>query len=563
MAHPDFSPFQLPLIQVKSHILAVALRGLDEQSLKILQTLAAFRMPVGYHTLVDLFVEEEKSFDAEDAFITLLTDLEDRGLLGWDRRANRYDLHPIVRGVIWSHMVHQDKKMIYKTLKTHFQSVSMREEEREIRSLEDLAPIIELYNVLIGLRHFEDAFNLYWDRLNKLMVYHLSALRQVKELLELFFLDGLDQPPRLESPHAQSRVLNSLALSSRDQLEQAIDLKWRSAEIDQQNANWLNVSVNLSHLSGDLCLSGRIYEAETSARRALMIAKQQENNNREAVALGWLGSVLTKRGRRSVSWRVLQRSLCISHDGIARGVYTSSDDTSIRVNEAFENDPEIELKRASCYHLAWLHPGYFFLAIYFLQYGQYSEAQEVARKHRILSEQGHYERGVIRAIRIQGAALLGLEELSAAEGHFHEALVRARKANLVEEELASLVGLSELHRRQGNLKAAREYLDDTWEAAEYGSFRLLQVDAWNILAQIECDARHRSAAVEAALRAYRSAWCDGPPFTYYWGLEVAKSHLCALGVPEPIMPAFDPVQYKPMPDVEIDPLDEFYVGEMQ
>ena len=32
----------------------------------------------------------------------VLTELEDRGLLGWDRRANRYDLHPIVRGVAWN-----------------------------------------------------------------------------------------------------------------------------------------------------------------------------------------------------------------------------------------------------------------------------------------------------------------------------------------------------------------------------------------------------------------------------------------------------------------------------
>ncbi len=100
--HPDFNPFRLPLVQVKSHVLEYALRGLDETARKVLHTIAAFRMPAVYDTLVALLVGKRKPCRSENALIAILADLEDRGLLGWDRRANRYDLHPLVRGVTWS-----------------------------------------------------------------------------------------------------------------------------------------------------------------------------------------------------------------------------------------------------------------------------------------------------------------------------------------------------------------------------------------------------------------------------------------------------------------------------
>ena len=45
---------------------------------------------------------EGKPFATDLELDAALNVLEDRGLLGWDRRANRYDLHPIVRGVAWN-----------------------------------------------------------------------------------------------------------------------------------------------------------------------------------------------------------------------------------------------------------------------------------------------------------------------------------------------------------------------------------------------------------------------------------------------------------------------------
>jgi hypothetical protein len=103
--------------------------------------------------------------------------------------------------------------------------------------------------------------------------------------------------------------------------------------------------------------------------------------------------------------------------------------------------------------------------------------------------------------------------------------------NYVEGELPALVALAELRRRQalsvgarqGNPAAARDLLDDVWEPAERGPYPLFHADALVVLAQVERDAGNREAAIAVATRAYRLAWCDGPPFAYHWGLEAARA----------------------------------------
>jgi hypothetical protein len=72
-----------------------------------------------------------------------------------------------------------------------------------------------------------------------------------------------------------------------------------------------------------------------------------------------------------------------------------------------------------------------------------------------------------------------------------------------------------------------------------------------VLAQLEQDEGNHRAAVEAATRAYKLAWCDGPPFAYHWGLERARKHLAELHAPEPSMPPFDESKFEPIVEVEI------------
>jgi tetratricopeptide (TPR) repeat protein len=525
--NPDFNPFSLPLVQVKSHVLAFALRGLDDKAQQVLRTIAAFRMPARYDTLAALLIGEGKPCTVERELDEVLTELEDRGLVGWDKRANRYDLHPLVRGVVWSGLGDDARCGVYTSLHAHFEAVPMIDDYHKVNSLEDLTPTIELYNTLIGLGRYDDAFNLFYERLDKATFYRLSANRQRAELLELLFPAGLEQLPRLNRQGNQGYILNSLAQGYQysGQPRHAAALYRRAITIASEIRNNKSLNAGLNNLSGTLLLSGALCESESAARHALIITRERgDYRYEEANSLHWLGLTLAARGLAKESGSALQRSL--------RLFISKSNSTGEGVGNS-------DLAQTAM----WL--------------GEFVGALSFANRAWELAYVQNNEGGFIRAARAQGEAALGLNDFATADERLHHALTRARMVNLAEEELPALVALAELRRRQGDLKAARELLDDVWEAAERGPYPLIHADAWNVLAQIERDDGNQAKAVEAAGRAYRLAWCDGPPFAYHWGLEKARALLKELGAAEPVLPPLDASKFEAMPEVEIDPPDEF------
>ena len=142
---------------------------------------------------------KQKPCRDDRALDTTLTELEDRGLVGWDKVANRYDLHPIVRGVVWQALDAGNRRDIYGALHSYFDAAPRPPAWPRVESLEDLMPGIELFHTLIGLERYEDAFVVFRDHLSNATLYRLSANRQRTELLERLFPDGVDTLPRLAS----------------------------------------------------------------------------------------------------------------------------------------------------------------------------------------------------------------------------------------------------------------------------------------------------------------------------------------------------------------------------
>jgi hypothetical protein len=162
---------------------------------------------------------------------------------------------------------------------------------QEVESLEDLTSTIELYNTLIGRGRFDVAAELFNERLADALLYRLAASRQIIELLEMLFPDGLDQLPRLSFPSAQSYILNNLAtgVSTSGQMRQAAALYRRSLDIKEKMSDQLKVCVSLLNLSDALRFSGALYDSEVAARKTLLIAQQAGRLEYQ---------VLTDNGRR-------------------------------------------------------------------------------------------------------------------------------------------------------------------------------------------------------------------------------------------------------------------------
>ena len=239
--------------------------------------------------------------------------MEDRGLVGWDKAANRYDLHPIVRGVVWQALDARARRDIYGVLHSYFDAVPRPPAWQNVESLEDLTPGIELFHTLIGLERYEDAFVVFRDHLADAMLYRLSANRQRVELLERLFPDGVETLPRLASARRQSYTLNELAQSYEFSGEpgRAEPLFRRAVEIDEREKDGANVAVALCNLSDALRLSGHLREAETAACRALEICREQGDRLREGISLYWVGLALAACGAASPSAVTLCRSLNI------------------------------------------------------------------------------------------------------------------------------------------------------------------------------------------------------------------------------------------------------------
>lgn len=268
-AHPQFDPTKLPLVQSRSHILKFALDGLSDTARKVLSMIVGFRMPASYATLEALLIGDGKTCVSAQELDRALTELEDRGLIGWDRAANRYDSHPIVRGVVWQLTEAKDQQAVYKALEAHFEPMATPEWQ-EVESLADLAPAIERYNTLVGLGRYDDAFALFQDRLGVATHYRLAAHREQISLLERLFTSGKVGLPALTRERDQSAALHILAMgyTFSGQPGQAVKLYQHANEIDERLHAENDLEIGVSARGESLRESGALREADWALRTA-------------------------------------------------------------------------------------------------------------------------------------------------------------------------------------------------------------------------------------------------------------------------------------------------------
>jgi MinD-like ATPase involved in chromosome partitioning or flagellar assembly/tetratricopeptide (TPR) repeat protein len=520
-AHADFNPLSLPPVQSRLHVLEFALQGLAGNSRRLLDTISLFRMPAKYEALAAILVGKDKPFRQEKDLDASLAELEGRGVLRWDRQANRYDVPPVLRAVVRSKLDEATQRSLYTRVVTFFESlptVSTR-----APSLEDLTGVVELYNALIGLGQYDSALTVFRERLYQPMLQGAGP-RPVSELLEMLFPNGLDQLPSLADASSKAFALGTLAMACLEngQPGRGVTLYQQLIVISEKERNPKNLAISLANLSYALLVTGRLRESATTASRALSIARELGDTLLEASALVRLGVTQSTTGETSEAEASLEQALrMLASEGRA----------------TIDCQVHAQLSQRAL----WL--------------GDAKTARKFADRARKLAETLGIERDLVRAVRLQGAAALALGDLVAAEESLLIALASTRAASLVEDELPSLVALAELRRRQGDLEGARKLLTEVWAPAKSGPYPLFQADALNVLSQVERDAgptdpKRCDSAIEAATQAYHLAWRSGPPFAYHWGLEAAREHLIALGEPEP-RPLVNASEYTPTPAADV------------
>jgi len=182
------------LVARRHHILKVAYESLSTAAQKTLSTLACFRSSVTCTDLIAAVPERERSI-----LDRALQEIEDWGLVHWDREANRYDLHPIVRRYAYDRLTKTERAITHERLASYFTTI---DPPYKITRLADLSPVIERYHHLTRSGRFDAAQRLFADRLFEALYYQFGTYSLITELLQELFMDGIDQPPTLSDEGA-------------------------------------------------------------------------------------------------------------------------------------------------------------------------------------------------------------------------------------------------------------------------------------------------------------------------------------------------------------------------
>jgi tetratricopeptide (TPR) repeat protein len=475
--NPNFEPFKLPLDQVKTHVLEHALTNLEPAARRLLTTIAAFRAPARYETLLRLHQTPEHGGAA--GLDGLLQEIEDRGLVGWDRRTNTYDLHPIVRGVVWSGLGDGARRGILKDLHDHFSAAPKLDigSEREM-TFEEVSPGIELFNALVGLGRFDDASEVFFDRIENGFSFEDTGYVTIKRaMLESLFPNGLE--------HCARGI--------------------KDAAIAQLGHTYVHLGMLRDAAECYTFLLGNVVHG-------FLTEKHLSPN----AYLRWLGSVFLAVGRISAAAEMLRVSLRLEENDM----FSPYVEAEIRfVCGDAEGALGIFDRLAS-----EVAPGY-----------ARSMGNKCCFMQRIplrypLRGDDYCELG--KNHLLAGRCEQALEV-------FRSALLVARRNSRMEAEIDALLGTAEGLFGLGRNGPAREMLRDCFQLAQGKQYPVQLSDAHWILAGIELSDGHKAAAVEAAEEAYRQAWCQGPPFAYHWGLERAKALLDRLGATYPDTPRDD------------------------
>lgn len=461
------------LVPKEHHILDLAYSSLDKQKQTFISRLAAFRNPMDCDA-ISIFNE----FGSEDAFNDALLELEERGMLFRDEKSTKFDLHPIVRRYCYYEKL-LDKEGVHFKLIDYFDAVPAPE---KVESIDDLAPVIELYHHTVRAGKYDEAFSLLRERLvPDPLHFQLGAYQTEIELLRELFPDSEDKPPRLKDAKDQGWTLNALAnsYSLSGQSRNAVKAFQVAVNFADKLKNKKNLAIGLCNLASMAQIPiGELDAAESNIRRGIVICREITNEFDEAVGHLELGWLLAYRGEFDGSGKELTSAL-----------------------ESFT-----KLNAPQSQSVAWAYR-----AIRSLFMSNAGEAMKYAIKARELAVIEYTEIDVIRAEYLLGAAYLMKEDIGEAENHVTEALTRDRKINLVDLEPDILLEFAKLRFKQNYKKEALEKAEEALQIADRSEYRLKQADIHNFLAEFYLDAEDTGKAKEHAAIAKERAECGYVP----------------------------------------------------
>jgi tetratricopeptide (TPR) repeat protein len=489
----------LDLTQRRTHILAAALSGLEPGPRRLLGWISVLAGSVTWDTLaaINPFQPEpdpqdqgrssEPALRARAQLDAALKDLEDRGLVWWDRSSNSYDLHPIIRAYAYDQLENTDRIQANDRVRDHFEDLPP-EDPAGASSVEDLTQTITIFRALVGAGHVAEASYL-WADFGMVLLVDLGAYATIIELLSPLAAAG--------TPVVRSSL--AIAYYETGRYDEAISQDTTLLADSLRAENDDEVMRRLRRLGHYFRESGAYLTASrcSDLQDAVHAAGGHEADGNQYQNRAYLATL---------QGRVDQ----------ARGLLSQAEELGPPPASPWFNDA-IDYGRL---YLA-------LVADQSLTHAQLDEAVSRVRswafrrglaelRYELLVRQGEFEQALAAAHEHEHLGRnVGLEVAPAASAFVLAKLGRASEATAAVEE--SLARFSRIHPAQ---RPHRSLARALWELA-----------------------RPPEAAAQASL-AYRKAWADGPPNCSHWALRNARELLQAMGEPIPDLPVLDPATVK-------------------
>lgn len=411
-----------------------------------------------------------------------LKDLEDRGLLWWDRSCNSYDLHPIVRSHVYGQLEAEERIQANDWIRDHFEKLPV-ENLKRISSVEDLKRTITIYRALVGGGHVAEASALWRGRMARVLQHNLGAHNTVVELLT----------PIAEF---QAHLNIDLAISYwfMGRYDEAIRHETSILAVGLREESHLRVMFSLGNLSltlrdaGSIAAASRCCDLRNALNAAVRVKPDGTLNLYRAMLASIKGEV--KQARMLLNTAQQQGPT-------GQGLWHSEHIEYWRFYLALTAGRSLthdEIDEARGRTLSWQHRRDLAALKYelFLQEEQYEKAMAAANEQERLARNAGLD-----VAPAQSALLLAM-------------LGRTTEAAAAVEE--SLTRLPRIH------------------PARFPHYRVAQT-LWQLERPVEAAAH--------AYAAYKQAWCDGPPHFRYWELRQAHDLLQAMQEPIPDLPVMN------------------------
>jgi tetratricopeptide (TPR) repeat protein len=516
--HLKLSDFELE--QRRTHILKYAFDGLTPELRRLLGQIATFRYPVDYRTLNDVnpFMPDVPESGARADLANVrgklhkgLKELEDRGLLLWDRVKNRYDLHPIVRGYAYEQMKDDERSTTFRRMHNYFANLPP-ENPHTVEKLDDLKRSLELYEILMRLGRWDDAMDVYDKYLKYALTYKLATYDKIVELLLPLFPDGLNELPRLSTYRGQNICLTDMAtaFSYLGQTDKAMTLRGLKIKLALKQKSFSSMGVGLRTYSSSLRLDqNKLATSLKTNKLALEVAEISGDVDNVGVTHMYMLSLY-----RDMGWWLEAKDAYDQFNAllVARPALQKWQPTADRFYAEmliFQQQDTTDLLNR-----IW------------------QDAQKSPEKNQVQ----------IREIyRLRGESALQQGQYSTAAGFFQDTITLGHKSGI---SVSGLLGRLAYVRVRENLPDdALKLLHEALTDDQAGRLH----DLYNSAAEVYLALGDHQQAAQYATQAYKSAWADGPPFVWWWRLERARQVLEQVGAPIPDLPPFDESRIEKVP----------------